>query len=77
MESPTLELLEVFKEDVDESGDVFGCLFGGTLRRASVKWSSSRYSELGTTYHMLAIVGVGEADTNRLVDEEDICPRVP
>ena len=78
MELPTFELGEVLEEDDDEGSYVFRSFLRGALRLPSNigNWMVLDVW-LDLTYHELAVFRVGEADTDRLVDKEDIRMLIP
>lgn len=73
MECPAFELVEMLKENCNEGGNVFSCVLSVVLS----KLLSYYLNEIQETYHALAKFCVGEANTNRLINEEDVCIRVP
>ena len=76
MEGAALEAAEVFEEYGHESRDVFRTFLSGTLSFRSLLARQS-YSATFCTHNVLAMVRVGESNTDRLVNEQYICNLVP
>ena len=78
MERSALELSKVTEEYCHERGDIlrrFHCCRLKSFRYLT-EWSSR---DKHKTYHRFSMVRVGEANPNRLIDEDDAClvdPRV-
>ena len=78
MERSTLELSKVTEEYCHERGDILRRFYGCRLKLHEhlTKWSSRDIHE---TYHRFPMVRVGEANPDRLINEDDAClvdPRV-
>ena len=79
MKSTTFELDKVFEENGHKGSDVLCCVFCRALGKQDRYFAARGDNDGGGlgTNDSLAIVGVREADTDRLVDEKHVGIRVP
>lgn len=77
MERSAFELGEVFEEYRDERSDILSGLDRSALSKMNHVVNIGTRTRYYYTHHFLTIVGIGKANTNRLVDEEDIRMVIP
>jgi hypothetical protein len=75
MECTPFERGKVLKENCNERSNILGCFLGGALWTKLRNVGKEAHEDI--TYNSLAILGVREANTNRLVNKKYIGVAVP
>lgn len=76
MESTSFERGKVLKKNRNERSDILSCLLGGTLcGPRSEMWEKEGRDDV--TYNCLAVLCIREANTNGLVNKENIGVAIP